>query len=483
MSGSSGIPRAYMESMMPRLNYGWSELRALRTSTEKAILAPTREYYDLEHDPNELVNLAETVHPQDLRMERLLNELEILERTDPFSRGEQNENVVGEDTLEALAALGYTRDHRSARASERSDPKDRIEAYEQLVRAQNLIDNGSFTEAKTALLDHVAEHPSSVAALMSLAYAHTELGEIDQARSTYEQILRLDPSHPVATQLLSRVLLTTGEDGRAEQLLVEFLSKQPDFVALKTELCRLYFQTGRPEVAEACFVDALEMDRSLTPALVGLARCFQLRGSDELAHDTLLEALRSSPRDPEVIEELAISYQSRGDLVKAVQLLELLCEIEPDNPAAWNNLATRLAESERFADAAAIARKAASLDPSNRAIRANLGAMLVLSGQLEEGVRELNSVIHHMPDNTFGAELRASALEQLGRYEEARAAWEDLADREPTAGVHAARLQLRDNDAETARTSLREALDRGGKPVRDLIGTFPELRAIMNDLG
>ena len=47
----------YMESMTPRNQFGWSDLRAIFNGRWKLIEAPTPELYDLQNDPRESRNL------------------------------------------------------------------------------------------------------------------------------------------------------------------------------------------------------------------------------------------------------------------------------------------------------------------------------------------------------------------------------------------------------------------------------------------
>jgi arylsulfatase A-like enzyme len=83
---------AYTESFSPRLNFGWSELRALRTATMKVIDAPSQEIYDLRSDPQELHNLQ----GQDTAGARpLFNELATIKASDPFTHGQQKESPAG----------------------------------------------------------------------------------------------------------------------------------------------------------------------------------------------------------------------------------------------------------------------------------------------------------------------------------------------------------------------------------------------------
>ena len=50
---------SYIESMYPKLNMGWAELRGIRSNRWKYIRAPKSELYDLTEDPAESKNVIE----------------------------------------------------------------------------------------------------------------------------------------------------------------------------------------------------------------------------------------------------------------------------------------------------------------------------------------------------------------------------------------------------------------------------------------
>jgi arylsulfatase A-like enzyme len=51
---------SYGETLYPKINMGWAELRAIRTNRWKYICAPKRELYDLSQNPAERHNIIES---------------------------------------------------------------------------------------------------------------------------------------------------------------------------------------------------------------------------------------------------------------------------------------------------------------------------------------------------------------------------------------------------------------------------------------
>src|SRR5262249_20152965 len=67
--------KSLSESVLPRENYGWSELSALRIGDWKYILAPREELYDLRNDPQEKRNLASQREGDAARMHEEIHRL------------------------------------------------------------------------------------------------------------------------------------------------------------------------------------------------------------------------------------------------------------------------------------------------------------------------------------------------------------------------------------------------------------------------
>src|SRR5205823_6474413 len=57
---------SYLETLYPKINLGWAELRGVRTNRWKYIQAPKPELYDLAADPGETANVIEG-HPDEVR--------------------------------------------------------------------------------------------------------------------------------------------------------------------------------------------------------------------------------------------------------------------------------------------------------------------------------------------------------------------------------------------------------------------------------
>ena len=125
---AAGPTYAYAESMSPGLQYGWSELHALRSPRYKFIQAPRAELYDLTTDPGEATNVL-AQHPDIARdMSRELARL--MAGTSENAPAPEEANL-DKETMERLASLGYMGgSQRRATSADAplADPKDKLDS-------------------------------------------------------------------------------------------------------------------------------------------------------------------------------------------------------------------------------------------------------------------------------------------------------------------------------------------------------------------
>jgi choline-sulfatase len=225
----------YAETLAPRLDFGWSELRSWREHGLKYVEAPRRELYDLDSDPEESTNLADTRGDAAGRLAaalgaelRRLGDVESTRPPDP-------------EAAERLRALGYAQGF-SGRGSA-VDPKDRVEvarliaqatgpfagpreviaAYSNIARrdpgnplvnfriADALLRAGRASEAVPFFRQVTATRPRSADPYVGLATACLQLGRGDEARQALRQALEADPKSGQAHYNLGELARTGGD--------------------------------------------------------------------------------------------------------------------------------------------------------------------------------------------------------------------------------------------------------------------------------
>ena len=240
----------YAETLAPRLDFGWSELRSIRSGRHKLIRAPRVELYDVEADPAETRNLAAAQPAEVSRLSITLDA--VLE-----AAGEkQSRRAVDSETAERLRALGYVQG--IADAGTGADPKDKVEVAQRIARAA-----GPFPD-----------HAAAVAA--------------------YRAIAALDPDVPIVNFRLADALLRLGRPADSIPYFEKVLASSPrsadPFVGLATAHAAL----GRLDEAQRALREALRVDPASGQAHFNLGEIARVRG-DRAAARTAYEAALADP--------------------------------------------------------------------------------------------------------------------------------------------------------------------------------------------
>ncbi len=477
--GKNDERTAYLETFVPRLNFGWAELRGLRDANLKVIHAPRSENYDLTHDPTEVKDLHGTGDMQG-EWDRLTKDLGGMIETDPFTRGEQRPDDISDETRDKLAALGYVWTATESEATgPRPDPKDRIAYWEQFQQSQNLMRDGDFEAAVVAVRELLAVDPDNVVAMGSLANALARTGHEDEALEVYRRMMVLDPHRETSYLGSAKILREQGRFDEAADLARAAIEMQPNDPQGHTSLGDTFLEQNRFPEAEQHFRKALEIDPHSMLAASGLGNCLNRAGRLDEALAVLNAARAHDPSSHAVTYNLAVVTERKGDQPAALALYREAIELEPEHSMSWNNLGSLMDRLGNRHQAIEYVAKAHELDPENIEATYNLGALLFAEGDAEKALPFLEEAATRRPELLQATIFRARALSTLGRDEEALVIWRQLAARQPGAWLQVARLELGRGNRKAAKTALNEALSRGGDKARQAAEKDPGLRELL----
>jgi arylsulfatase A-like enzyme len=257
----------YAETLAPRLDFGWSELRSLQQGRYKYIRAPRPELYDLGADPAESRNLADASPQLAAQLSAALDAA--LRR---FGEAESRRGPDPE-AAERLRALGYVQGPEG-RGSD-ADPKDRLEVARLIARAV-----GPFATPRELTL-------------------------------AYEPIARLDPANPLVNFRLADALLREGRTRESVGFFRRVVASEPrspdPYVGLATALAQL----GRVAEAKQALEQALAVDAASGQAHYNLGEIARLRGDGAEARRHY-EAARADPLTRERAEARLATLTAGG---------------------------------------------------------------------------------------------------------------------------------------------------------------------------
>jgi arylsulfatase A-like enzyme/Flp pilus assembly protein TadD len=423
---------AHAESLMPRLEFGWSELRMVRDGRFKFVEAPRRELYDLRHDPGEERDLA-AFDPERAAEMGLTLEAWVRGTTDAAAEV-QAARTLDPDEEARLRSLGYLGGDyfKSGGEGGRTDPKDGIAEIRRLDEARDLLAEGNAQGALDAVADVLASNPKNhqarstrvlalaelgrlaeaeEEALASLAAAETDAeattvlaekargllasvyllqGRSAEAETQYRRLLRDDPANGAAAVDLARLLIDLGRTEEATALIGEVLGREPaNGMALAARFL-IEWNAGRRDDAIATARSLAEARAGDAPVLDRAGRLLLEAGDPARAAACFEVALEQSRvLDPGLLGRLGAARRGSGDAKGAEAAFQAAASLAPRDPRPQHYLGVIRLERGDEAGARAAFAKASAADPRFHASLLHLGRWLGRQGRREEALRAL----------------------------------------------------------------------------------------------
>jgi tetratricopeptide (TPR) repeat protein len=268
----------------------------------------------------------------------------------------------------------------------------------------------------------VALKPTDPSAVLALAHAQQDRGDLAAARAKYEQALALQTQTNEKQQTL-RTLLTLALDGKdfngAKGFHQQLVKLEPTSLYVKGELGRELFSRGEFEKAEVEFKDLVQAaqgdNRTLAPALKELGKAQAKAHKNVEALATLKKALATAGQEAAVRAEI---YETITEIYRADNQLPILIkQIEDEKPNDFARLAILGALYEETGDAnnaIATYRKALAVNPQHIDLRLKMVRLLQTQGELDKAIAEYEALIRAAPNNPQFVFEQCEALMQRG---------------------------------------------------------------------
>jgi len=319
----------YAETFRPRLDFNWSELRAVETEKYHFIDAPKPELYDLSKNPDETQNLyAEKKAVAEELRARLTTLIS------QYTAGTELAQKTGLDPalMERLKSLGYAgfSGGGNPTITDRSlpDPKDRIQTYELISDAIAESQHGQYQSSSEKLAAALKTEPDSVAVHYLLGLDYYRMRQFPRAVEELQRVLQLSPDYALAVFNLGLAYARTGDFDRAIQELKHALDLDGTNFSAAYNLGVAYSQKQMvPEAVSAfrqtvgiapeyaaghrALGEMLLYQRQVDESLVELRRAAELDPKEPGVHASLAKALSAKGLKTEADEEMRKAQQSR----------------------------------------------------------------------------------------------------------------------------------------------------------------------------
>ena len=282
----------YFEALSPSLNRRWAPLYGIVRERTKYVELPIPELYDLQADPRESRNLADSQPQRVTEMRHLLADMR---RADSGAR----RSAEDAETRQRLRSLGYAAAGTATKAERYTaddDPK-RLIAYDALlhdVTAAYL--DGDLSGALAKCRELVRRRPDTPLWLLHLALLERESGNLAAGIAALRKVVALSPEDSEAVPLLGAYLTEAGRAREAADLL-EPHARRPDApLEVLTTRALALARIGRASDAVATLGVARQRDPSNAMTVVELGTVHLIAGERDRARQAFQEALAINPR-------------------------------------------------------------------------------------------------------------------------------------------------------------------------------------------
>jgi len=210
----------YMETLAPYLEKGWSPLYALRRHKDKFIFAPEREYYTLDLDPGERMNLYRDMSP---RTRTARTELEKAMVSYFEDAAPLNDLVMPCDDLDdaaraRLELLDYVTGTVVESYVDALDPKYLIYTWEDARKAEALTESGNLEVALAKLHLGLAVSPNDRQCLERIGTMYAMQNRPSEAEEAFRRAIEIRPGADLYVALAQTLMVQNKLDDASELL-------------------------------------------------------------------------------------------------------------------------------------------------------------------------------------------------------------------------------------------------------------------------
>ncbi len=304
---------SYAETLYPKINMGWAELRAIRTNRWKYVRAPKPELYDLSVDPAEANNVIESHAPEVQRFEAQLKSVIGSDGSEKVDT-----SAVDERTLSQLKSLGYVSGF-TARSydlkGQGTDPKDRTG----VLKLLQSVETGHLAPARRIelLRQALAQDASDPHLYYELGADYEKAGRSTDAMKLYRWALQRGIQ---SGRLHSRIADLLVRVGRKDEAIPEYeqaAQYNPSDLQSQANLATAYLEKGRLNDAERVYKWTIAVDPAYGTAFNGLGVIAIQKQDTQAARGFFEKAVQLDPELADAQLNLGLIYKMAGDRQRA----------------------------------------------------------------------------------------------------------------------------------------------------------------------
>ncbi|MGI8786055.1 MAG: sulfatase-like hydrolase/transferase [Acidobacteriota bacterium] len=312
----------YMETLYPKTNMGWSELRAMRTEPWKLIMGPKPELYRQADDRPGARNVVASFPAEADQLQKKIWEI----AGPPEMAAKVQMQPIDEQTRQELQSLGYA----SAGASRElridmsgPDPKDRVAILRLLEQATAHMNHDRFASAVPLLYDAVRQDRTNPQLYQHLGVCFERSRQFQKALETYRLAIDNKATTDRTYASLGKTYVRLGDLPHAVEAMEQSARINPVDLDNLINLATAYLQLGNLEQGKRVLSAIVAQNGKHAGAhnLLGILEI--QRGRGELAQQHFQKAVQYDPNLAEPYMNLGLLAQRAGRTNEAIENYKL----------------------------------------------------------------------------------------------------------------------------------------------------------------
>ena len=265
-----------------------------------------------------------------------------------------------------------------------------------------------------------------------------EAGKPDEALKLLQRTLRADPGAADAHAEIARIHMDQGHFDLAVTAVNQALKLSPeraDLRSLAGQVHQFWGQSGGGEAELRLAAQEYERASTLNPQdpspLRDLTRLYSVLRDAKAALGAWKRLAAADPRNADAFMQVASLSLATGDTQAAVEALETASAADAENVRVLQLLGDVKQQAGKTEEALNHYEAAAKLDPKDLVTRLKIGEILIASHRGAEALEMANETLRQDQSNRFGLDLKARALKELRRIDEALEVAESLSAGDP----------------------------------------------------
>jgi putative PEP-CTERM system TPR-repeat lipoprotein len=340
---------------------------------------------------------------------------------------------------------------RAEAQREKSDPEGAVPLYRQTI------------DSKTA------PFAMKVQARLGLTAALIALGRDAEAEAELAALQSSAPDSALAAYLAALIKVRAHDFAAARSVLEKSTQTLQEYTPAQFLFGIVYYAAGEFDTARSWLSRHLNADPENLLARKLLGATLMQLGDIPEALDVLRPALAQAPNDPQVLLLLGNANLRSGHAVEAAELLQQAAQYAPRDPRVLGQLAIGQVAAGQDEEAMASLSTTLDLGADANLIGYALAFSHLRQGESEEALK----VAQRLPDSALSASLEGAAYSALGRFDDARSAYETALKFEPdflTVRASLAALKALAGDLNGAEATYLQVLERDKANVLALMG-------------